>query len=270
MHTWYTYHIELNLIGHIVGSESEYGRMKMKFCPYCGNQLEDNMLFCNKCGKPFPVLSDQTDNQTSKSKKKSPLVIFVVILLLALAGFFGWRYYQTMEAEKAVAEKESNYTEGVSAYNNGQYSKALSCFKKAGNNHPDIEYYKILCNGHLYQDLSANDVKTLSNTLDFQDTKAVLMSTDDIAVLFLDGYWSSKDGNNYFEVYSDKDNTHAQYNLPNEQPEDGEYFVIKDGIYYVHTPSKDVELFRFTIYSKDRISVYCYSDKSRIELFREK
>lgn len=26
----------------------------MKKCPYCGNQIEDDNLFCTECGKPVP------------------------------------------------------------------------------------------------------------------------------------------------------------------------------------------------------------------------
>ncbi len=263
----------------------------MKYCPYCGNPLEDEMIFCNKCGKPFPILSDIDNNPangpqrnvsyenqstTTPPKKNGFLRVIIIILALAVACTYGWKYYQAYEAQKAAeaaaaaaAEAEKNYNNGVSYYNNGKYSQALTCFNNAGDSFPNIELYKILCNAHVYGDIAENDVKILCNNLDFMDTKTVLLATDDIALKFLTGFWSSNDDKYTFEVYSDKDNYHTQYRLPNDQPKDSDYFVIKDGIYYYHTPTDEIEGFRFTIYSKDRIAVFCYKDNSRIELFRK-
>ena len=261
----------------------------MKFCPYCGTQLEDDMLFCNKCGKPFPIISDQTKNQTNEPnstnnrethdnqvlaeppKKKSTGRTIIILLLLAVLCYWGWNGYKAWKASNDAEQAENNYNSGISYYDKGQYRNALDCFEKAGSSFPNIEVYKILCEGHLYKYLSESEVSTLCKNVDFLDTKDLLLSNDEIALLFLDGYWNSKDEKYYFEVYSDKENTHSMYNLPAEQPEDSEYFTIYDGVYYLHSTSNgDVEIFRFTILSKDRIMVFCYKDSSRIELSRQK
>ena len=258
----------------------------LKYCPYCGAQLEDDMLFCGKCGKPYPVFSSQADNQANEpkasesienqntetaQKKGSVGRTIIISLLLAIMCILGWKLYESSLEKNKAEQAKNNYAEGISYYDKGQYRNALSCFENAGDSFPDIEKYTILCKGHLYKYLSESEIKTLCNNIDFLDTKVVLLSTDDIAIIFLDGYWSSKDDNYYFEIYSDKENYHSQYNLPADQPEDADYFYIKDGVYYLHTTTdKDIEIFRITILSKDRIMMYCFKDSSRVELSRQK
>ena len=97
----------------------------MKYCPYCGTQLQDDMVFCHKCGKRFvgtpedaPEAMDQEnehvdeeknsdDVQTWKDALKYPLekmnkedqkglqyllfvLIILVVYLIITKCFLGW------------------------------------------------------------------------------------------------------------------------------------------------------------------------------------
>jgi hypothetical protein len=57
---------------------------KVKFCPYCGTQIDYKYAVCPSCGKPQPVIEGIVG---AKSKpKKNPLIALILSLLLTGAG----------------------------------------------------------------------------------------------------------------------------------------------------------------------------------------
>ena len=74
----------------------------MKFCKYCGAQLESDSQFCPNCGRkvnnqPAPKLKSH-----SMTKQRKLLTgIGILIIVFALAGF-GWWKYQHPSLQKAV------------------------------------------------------------------------------------------------------------------------------------------------------------------------
>ena len=60
----------------------------MKFCPYCGNELNDNHQFCPYCGKSIAAESADNTNTTGtttlekKAKPKKKIIPIAIILLL--------------------------------------------------------------------------------------------------------------------------------------------------------------------------------------------
>ena len=66
----------------------------MKFCPYCGNELNDNHQFCPYCGKSIAAESADNTNTTgtttlekkAKPKKKIVPIAIILVLIAALAA----------------------------------------------------------------------------------------------------------------------------------------------------------------------------------------
>ena len=270
----------------------------MKYCPFCGNAMDDEMLFCSKCGKRFPEIKDiSDDNHTPKraeknetdsdtlddkpeidSQQETPTAInpateetpkkkhtvrnVIIILLLVIVGAVGWVYYKAWNAN-------NNYNNAIDYYNQGQYQKAYDCFVKAGDTFPNVFLYETLCQGHINNELSKGQVSVLCRNLGFMDTKSFLLSTYEIARVYLEGYWATDDDYYYIEFYKSGSGISSQYNLPHEQPENATSYSIKDGIYYYDVGLQKIEGFRFTILSENKMMVYCYSDNSRYELYRK-
>lgn len=115
----------------------------MKKCPYCGNQMEDDNLFCTECGKPVPqgnvcphcgasvnksdsfcqncgkkieddpsgsvsepALSHVEDRKTDKSKRiiLFALIAIAVIVVLFFCGRYGYKVYSDYIKEKEARE----------------------------------------------------------------------------------------------------------------------------------------------------------------------
>lgn len=59
----------------------------MKYCEYCGNQLNDDAGFCSKCGKPqkifgsSPVMPIRTENNAANMK----VIVNVFVILISAA-----------------------------------------------------------------------------------------------------------------------------------------------------------------------------------------
>ena len=94
----------------------------MKYCPSCGNELSDEVLFCEFCGTPQQVMPQQTEQQvqasqqveevvqkqTEKKQKKGSkktLIIAIVLILVAalgVGGFFLIKALTKSPQEKAL------------------------------------------------------------------------------------------------------------------------------------------------------------------------
>lgn len=186
----------------------------MKFCPYCGTQLEDAMEFCHKCGKS----QDYTENQETeitalennesqvdipteepsadikdepqKPKKKRTwlrvlLIIVGVVVTLGIALFVGRGIYA-----------DNTYKKGIEYYHNRYYNHARNCFEKVGIYYDSLQY-KMLCDAHLGE-LTDAEISVFSEVIPagFEDyhtveellNKALLPTEEEIIVT---GYISS-------------------------------------------------------------------------------
>ncbi len=136
-----------------------------------------------------------------------------------------------------------------------------------------IKLFKVLSNGdiHPVADYIRNNMNFLEAvwSIDFiQD----FCESDDMISYFLEGYWSTYDGDYYFNFYeNDEGGSTCSYNLPHpDQPSGTKYYNIKDLI-WVWEDANNKELakvFRITINSFDSISVYCYKNNRTYKLYR--
>ena len=51
----------------------------MKYCPYCGDKLEDNMNYCPACGRAFNGSGDNKDIKNDKPKKSVKVPLWIII-----------------------------------------------------------------------------------------------------------------------------------------------------------------------------------------------
>ncbi len=267
----------------------------MKYCPYCGNALNDDMRFCNVCGKAYSEAGTSTRNEQVGQDYSQPITkpkdrhvlrnILIVLGVLALVYIGGAiigalinnAYYNANESEREKVLEEQ-YDHAVNSYDRNHYDEALNMFATLDDDYKSTHLYKILCNGHIHHHLPDEDIRELKNNLDFADTKSLLLSDTWLAVSFLDGYWRSENKKYNLEVYDQGDYTHVSTNLPYKQVKnEGEGFYIEDGVYGHYLKNKDEasanegkhDMYRFSILGADKIAVVCLKDDTRIIMIRE-
>lgn len=80
----------------------------MNICPNCGNQLEEESRFCNKCGTNLLDGNVPANKKPRKSKlKKSMLILTTLILIVGLTG--GFLIYKDHQHKVAL----NNYKENL-------------------------------------------------------------------------------------------------------------------------------------------------------------
>lgn len=95
-----------------------------KFCPNCGNELDENSDFCVKCGKK--TTEDNTkekNNNSKKDKKKLPtwaIVVIVIVCLFVVVGVFGNNSEESSDTDKF----QSNTKNKVTVVDFSTYTKA--------------------------------------------------------------------------------------------------------------------------------------------------
>ena len=220
----------------------------MKFCPYCGTALNDDMRFCPKCGTQYIETESAGEEQVRQApsqsagipKKKSKFwnTLLIVAGVIAALWFFG-----IISFDKAptiidpTANYETDYNQGVSYYERKDYSKAQEYFLKVDEDYKNTHLYLILCAGHIRKNLTDEQVSELKRNLDFCDTKSLFMS-EPLAVKFLNGYWANENGTKFLEFFEQGDAWNVSTNLDNSNTKwaDAEGFYVKDGMFGLEFP----------------------------------
>ena len=260
----------------------------MKFCPYCGTALNDDMRFCPKCGNQYnegegqesEIQTRQMSSPLTPTSKKKPIW---KIILIALGVFVALWWFGIIGFDNdPTANYETDYNQGVSYYEGKNYSKAKECFLKVGEDYKNTELYRILCEGHIRKNLTNEQVSVLKRNLDFCDAKSLFLS-EPLARKFLTGFWSDETGIKSLEFYEQEDSWGVSTNLDNSNAkwDKAEYFYVEDGMFGLAFPIEDKDetakikeyenkdLFRITILDWNKISVVVLNDNSRYTLTRE-
>lgn len=146
----------------------------MKYCTQCGNQMEDNALFCTKCGASFGNSKGVENKPTTQksvrklTKKQKTLVVISIIIALAAIIFFSTGFY--LNSKKRVV---ANFTSALTQKNTKTLEKYVVC----SDPRLKIDEKSITClmkimdkNPNMVSQI-INDINTQSNNM---DTKAIL------------------------------------------------------------------------------------------------
>lgn len=89
------------------------------FCKKCGNQVENTMKFCNHCGEKLVGEMEKPMRTMPNPAPKNnnfiilvPILAVIVIMVLGVGGFFGYRYYQAGK----IKEWEVVFDDSVTKY----------------------------------------------------------------------------------------------------------------------------------------------------------
>ena len=103
-------------------------------CWNCGEPLEQDQLFCPKCGskadapleKNNSIAEFNENNAKKKKAKKKKLIVIlsIVLAVLLVGGTASYIFY---------FEPNTRYTEAVDLYNDGKYEEASTLFAELGN-----------------------------------------------------------------------------------------------------------------------------------------
>lgn len=192
--------------------------------------------------------------------------------------------------------RETIYQEAVSMYRKGDRTFVEYPYFKTGFEsfvHHEVNYvyyqYFELCAGYKDSDkymllakASSGDItdreyNSLVSSLDFEDTKEVLLFNQEVAERFLLGLWKSDDQKYSFSL--DKEG-YTEYILPNPKKSGEYYYSISNGLYFVYPQDKsyssitqadkqDGAYFLFKIVDANTISVFCYEDGTTHILIRQ-
>ncbi len=150
----------------------------MKFCPYCGAGLDEDMLFCPKCGKrfssekpnpnyvgsPTSVENCVSDNDDIKSKavsepssnkppeKKSPKsrLVIIVICFVALVAFSGYYLKKYSDAKTHAAEglilvaKDDLFFPNITRLHDPQLCDYIDAFEMLSSG--DVQGFSVISN----------------------------------------------------------------------------------------------------------------------------
>lgn len=78
-------------------------------CPYCGNVIGSDVLFCPKCGRALANSSPNNEVKIKK-KKKAPIIIAIVALVLLLCGGGTFLYIHNLKVkEQQLLQAKKEY-----------------------------------------------------------------------------------------------------------------------------------------------------------------
>jgi hypothetical protein len=89
----------------------DWRKNPMSFCKQCGNQLQTNDTFCNKCGASTSTIAQAAPAMPQPKKKSIVLRVFLVVLLL----FVGlWVIGMIMIGSKVASNRDASGGDGTS------------------------------------------------------------------------------------------------------------------------------------------------------------
>ncbi len=133
--------------------------------------------------------------------------------------------------------------------------------------------FKVLYNGdiHPVADYIRNN-STLLASVWYVGFIQDFVKQDEMIYAFLEGYWTTADGEYYLNFYEDEDGgTSSTHDLPwVEKPSGTMYYGIKSLIYAWEDADGNqlAKVYRFTINDYNTITVYCYKNGRTYKLYR--
>lgn len=97
----------------------------MKYCPNCGNQLNDEVLFCEYCGtsqqtppqfalqQVSQIMPQAPSIKTKKKRSRKPLILGVVLVLVAILGVICFFIVKDMLSKKQIEATFENFFDAV-------------------------------------------------------------------------------------------------------------------------------------------------------------
>ena len=217
------------------------------------------------------ILNELNDAAYAPAKEQLVKVSLKLADHQANGGNYGLAY-QTLDKISALGEvatqmsiyRQEAYRSGVSLYRKGYYLSAKDQFDYIGA-YDDSKDYVDLIAVHLKGYVSGVSTSELIALIGFEDAAELLVQEHIQAKSFLLGHWT---GSGYY--FTMKEDGHINYNLPYFNY--GYYYRIEDGevLLYPKDDENDTKmLFRFTVLSKDSVSVYCAKNKTSYTLTRK-
>ena len=95
----------------------------MKYCPNCGNQIEEGIAYCNHCGAALngqtPSINVTVNNQTYTNPAPAipnRNIVLAIILSIVTCGIYGIYWFIVMTDESNVVSGETNGTSGILSF----------------------------------------------------------------------------------------------------------------------------------------------------------
>lgn len=101
------------------------------YCRYCGKKLEDDVLFCSKCGKP---VQENTGKKKQKkrihkkkrtSKRTTGIIAAALVLVVVVAGF-GYKVYIGQDSKTGLTKIKGGHTGRKVGYINEKGEEIIS------------------------------------------------------------------------------------------------------------------------------------------------
>ena len=83
----------------------------MKYCPYCGTKLIDDVMYCSSCGKKYPNAETESDrndifqnirSNQNKGKHRKIITVGAVILLIAIMGVIAFSFHRANHKSPSI------------------------------------------------------------------------------------------------------------------------------------------------------------------------
>lgn len=99
--------------------------MALISCPNCGTHISEEAKKCPHCGKKL-----------KKNKFVMPVIIVVLLIVVCVGAFFGWKQYQKVQEEKRQEQIENLLTQVDESYAKCDFNGIEECY----NALDDLQY----------------------------------------------------------------------------------------------------------------------------------